>query len=72
MTLRTDNERLRALIRDAEERGCKCGPAAEMSGCPWCVSSFTEWGESADGRPIGPVLVHADNCPAFSSKGVVR
>ena len=64
-------DRLRGLIQDAEERGCKCGPAAELSGCPWC-DSVTSFEDAGDGLIRGPTLTHAEGCPAFSAKGVVR
>ncbi len=62
-----DNTRLRKLVADAEERGCKCGPAAELSGCPWCNST-----QRFDDETLNPVFEHEDGCPAFSAKGVVR
>lgn len=61
--LQAEVARLSALVLDAEERGCKCGPAAELSGCPWCRGQL-RYVEGPAGA-METVLDHDADCPAF-------
>ncbi len=55
--LREQNDRLRALIKQAE-----MAPTMQIEGCPWCAGS---------GNASDPPR-HTDDCPAFTLDGEVR
>ena len=70
--LEAEVARLSCLIAEAEERGCKCGPAAELEGCPWCRAQLQPDPNSQPGGRGYLLLEHDHACPAFVSAGVVR
>lgn len=65
--LKTDNARLRALVK----AGCKAGE--DLVECPWCIHMHSDERNQRAAR-LGTIgnYIHALDCPAFTPEGEVR